>query len=380
MAPMSEYQFYEFRAVDRPLTPEEQRAVARLSSRVAPHPYRAVFIYNWSSLPAVAEDLVARYYDAMLYTANWGSRQLIFRFPSHLVDPDTLATYNVCTDTTSSRVVTTKVAGEYVLLNLQLHDQNGFGWLEPEGLLDQLLPLRDAVMLGDYRLLYLTWLAGLRLEWRLATGALEPQVPSGLRALKPALEAFVDWVQLDADLLDVAGAASPDRPGARPADELSAAIAGMPITEKDDLLLRLATGEPNLTFVLNRRLAAEVDAPDANKPRRTVADLLACADRHRMQREADQAAQAEMRRIAELEALSTRQNILWAEVDRLIQTRQPGSYNQAVELLVKLHAVAEHEDTLWDFEAHITQLTNRYRRLWGLLNRMRDAGVLHTAS
>ena len=43
---MSEYQYYEFQAIDRPLTPEEQEAVARLSSRVAPHPRRTVFVYH----------------------------------------------------------------------------------------------------------------------------------------------------------------------------------------------------------------------------------------------------------------------------------------------------------------------------------------------
>lgn len=44
---MSEYQYYEFRAIERPLTTAEQNAVARLSSRVDPHPTRAVFVYNY---------------------------------------------------------------------------------------------------------------------------------------------------------------------------------------------------------------------------------------------------------------------------------------------------------------------------------------------
>jgi hypothetical protein len=35
---MSEYQYYEFQAIDRPLTAEEQQAVSKLSSRVEPHP------------------------------------------------------------------------------------------------------------------------------------------------------------------------------------------------------------------------------------------------------------------------------------------------------------------------------------------------------
>jgi hypothetical protein len=37
---MSEYQYFEFQAIDRPLTAEEQETVARLSSRVHPHPWR----------------------------------------------------------------------------------------------------------------------------------------------------------------------------------------------------------------------------------------------------------------------------------------------------------------------------------------------------
>ena len=67
---MSEYQYYEFQAIDRPLTPKEQQAVAQLSSRVDPHPRRAVFTYSWSDFPASAQDILARYYDAMLYMAN----------------------------------------------------------------------------------------------------------------------------------------------------------------------------------------------------------------------------------------------------------------------------------------------------------------------
>lgn len=72
---MSEYEYYEFQAIDRPLTKEEQQAVARLSSRVAPHPWQAEFVYHWSDFPADPREVLARYYDAMLYIAYWGSRE-----------------------------------------------------------------------------------------------------------------------------------------------------------------------------------------------------------------------------------------------------------------------------------------------------------------
>jgi hypothetical protein len=54
---MSEYQYYEFQALDRPLTQEEQEAVASLSSRVDPHPRRAVFVYHYSDFQGNPEKI-----------------------------------------------------------------------------------------------------------------------------------------------------------------------------------------------------------------------------------------------------------------------------------------------------------------------------------
>ncbi|MCP5097412.1 MAG: hypothetical protein GY943_17850, partial [Chloroflexi bacterium] len=92
---MSEYQYYEFQAVERPLTPQEQNAVAQLSSRVDPHPTRAVFNYSYSDFPGSAEDVLAKYYDVLFYIANWGSVQLAFRFPKGLIDVDAIRPYCV---------------------------------------------------------------------------------------------------------------------------------------------------------------------------------------------------------------------------------------------------------------------------------------------
>lgn len=92
---MSEYQYYEFQAIDRPLTAEEQQSVSKLSSRVEPHPRRAVFVYHYSDLRANAKELLAKYYDAMFYIANWGTTRLLFRFPRHLIDVKQLEPYCV---------------------------------------------------------------------------------------------------------------------------------------------------------------------------------------------------------------------------------------------------------------------------------------------
>ena len=163
---MSEYQYYEFQAIDRPLTPEEQQAVARLSSRVDPHPWRAVFTYSFGGgIGRRAEDLLADYYDALLYLANWGSRQLVFRFPKGLVDPEQLQQYNVETLEYPSDTITVSTGEEYAILDIQLHEEEGLGWIEGEGWLGSLVGLRDAILQGDHRVLYLAWLKGLEMAY-----------------------------------------------------------------------------------------------------------------------------------------------------------------------------------------------------------------------
>ncbi len=77
---MSEYQYYEFQAIDRPLTEDEQAEIAKLSSRVALTSTQAIFTYHFGDLPARAEKILERYFGALLYTTNWGTRRLMFRF------------------------------------------------------------------------------------------------------------------------------------------------------------------------------------------------------------------------------------------------------------------------------------------------------------
>jgi len=43
---MSEYQYYEWQTIDRPLTPEEQAAVNKLSSHIAVASSQAIVMYS----------------------------------------------------------------------------------------------------------------------------------------------------------------------------------------------------------------------------------------------------------------------------------------------------------------------------------------------
>lgn len=375
---MTEYQYYEFQAIDRPLTPEEQQAVARLSSRVVPHPRRAVFTYSFGGgLSLRAEDLLVRYYDAMLYLANWGGRQLMFRFPRELIDLDRMQQYAAEFLGSFVNAIRVEIESQCIVLNIDLGEEGGLGWIVGEGWLDSLIGLRDAILRRDYRVLYLAWLKGIAIGHREDDDELEPPVPPGLQALTPALERFVELFDIDEALIRVAAERSRELGDEIADGDLRRAIEQLSMEERDSLLLRLAKGEPHLTLTLNRRLGTLSGVPQEDMAeRRTVDDLFAAAEALRERRRREHAAAAEARHIAELHALAGREQEAWREVDGLIQQSQAKAYEEAVQLLKDLRDLAEYQNRRPAFEGRLAKLCDQYSRRHALMRRLREAGVI----
>nr|MCU0553119.1 hypothetical protein [Leptolyngbya sp. Prado105] len=84
---MSEYQYYEFQALDRPLSSEDQEYIRTLSSRVEPTATRAKFVYHYGNFRGDPLKVLDRCFDMMMYIANFGVRRLMIRFPKNLIDP-----------------------------------------------------------------------------------------------------------------------------------------------------------------------------------------------------------------------------------------------------------------------------------------------------
>jgi hypothetical protein len=286
---LSSYQYYEFQAIDRLLTADEQQAVARLSSRVEPHPRQAVarlssrvephprqavFVYHWSDFPANPREILLKYFDVLFYASSWGSRQIMFRFPRAAVDVDSARVY--CEPLIVEDYVSFSTETEYTLLNVEFHEEGGGEWIGDTGSLSAMLSLRGNIVRDDYRMLYLAWLKVLMVE-DLLDSVREPPVPPGLKALTPALHLFADFLGVDETLIQVAAGAS-DEPQVPPADWLRGAVARLDKEERTAYLLRLALGEAHLSAALNRRLQAIAPRPGAEPPpRRTVGELLRAA-------------------------------------------------------------------------------------------------------
>jgi hypothetical protein len=369
---MSEYQYYEFQAIDRPLTEDEQQAVARLSSRVHPHPRQAVFIYHWSGFPGDPAKVLAQYYDAMLYIANWGSRQLMFRFPRRVLDLESVQAY--CQPLIVEDYLSLSTMGEYTILNIEFYDEEGGGWVEGEGWLPAMLGLRDDILRADHRALYLAWLKTLQVE-DILDSVSEPPVPPALGTLTPALRSFVEFFEIDEMLVQAAAEVSGDWESA-PTGWQREALARLPAEERDAFLLRLAQGEPHLSLALNRRLREIVPLPKTTpQPRRTVGQLLAEAEERRQREVRRRAEEAEARRVRELEALAKREGEAWAEVEALIEKTQAKPYDEAVRLLVRLRDLANYRGEASVFQERLNGIYERYSRRPALLDRLRKAGL-----
>ncbi|GAA2617262.1 hypothetical protein GCM10010399_55320 [Dactylosporangium fulvum] len=116
---MSEYQYYEFVAIDRPLTAVEQGELRAVSTRGRISASSFVNDYQWGDLKADPRKWMEQYFDAHLYLANWGTRRIALRLPVQLLDPDLAATCYVG-DSASSWAT-----DEHVILDLYSRDEDG---------------------------------------------------------------------------------------------------------------------------------------------------------------------------------------------------------------------------------------------------------------
>jgi len=83
---LSEYQYYEFQAIDRPLSEKDRNELRSLSSRARITSRSFINAYNWGDFRGDPVELMERWFDLHLYFANWGNPRLMIRLPKQLVD------------------------------------------------------------------------------------------------------------------------------------------------------------------------------------------------------------------------------------------------------------------------------------------------------
>ena len=383
---MSEFQYHEWQAVDRVLTPEEQAAVNDLSSHIEVSSSRAVVTYHWSDFRHDPKQVLLKYFDAYFYLANWGSLQLMFRFPKGLLDVDNIEPY--CFD----EYITFETIGKYQVLDLDFSPEYcGSGWMKAEADLAHFIRLRADLMEGDYRLLYLAWLKAITFFGDLddyddkefedndpdsAANNLEPPVPPGLKKLTPSLQDFVQVFEIDPFLVLSAAESSPDLKKVMTVDYREL-IGRLPRSECDDFLVRLAESDPGVGLALRKRLGAfqPQERPQPTR-HRTIQQLNQRARQLEKAEKVRQAEAAHQKHIAEMKALADHEVQVWQQVETLLDTghKIAAVYDEATGMLEMLNQLSEFQDTRDSFQARLQKLAQKYASRPSLIDRWKKRG------
>jgi hypothetical protein len=384
---MSEFQGYAFQAVDRSLDQKAMQELRNISSRAEITPTRFSNFYSYGSFKGNPREMMTRYFDAFVYVANWGTHRLMFRFPASQFDAVAAADYD------TERAVNIVPAGAFVLLEFGANLEGGGSWLEEDaadGWLSALLPLRDDLLAGDRRALYLGWLAGVAVG-EVDEEEVEPPVPPGLDSLTGALTELTDFLYLDDDLLEVAAETSVK---AAPEDlapqKMAAWVRALSVKEKDEMLLSVMQGEaPSLGRTLLHRYRQERAAsrPAVKDPPRRTAGALRQAweqreEQNRLNQEREKALERErqqrenaQRRERHLDSLAGQEENLWRQVEEAINTKQPKQYDQAVEYLTNLRDLAARGGQSAAFVARLSKLRAQHARKLTFIQRLDSAGL-----
>jgi hypothetical protein len=277
---VSEYQCYEFLALEQPLTKKQIAELRAVSTRAEITPKRFFNEYHYGDFKGDAEKLVARYFDAHRYVANWGSRRLMLRLPSEHVALKSLRPYFV------GEAAKARQTGPHVIIDLEYREE-GCDYDEEEDVpLTELAPLRAELAQGDLRVAYLAWLLALQ-AGDVAEDAMEPPVPAGLSTLTQAQQNMIDFLRIDGDLVTAAIAASP-----AVTDDSAAArewALALDPREKDKWLERALNGPEIALGAELLRTFRQQTKPALPRSVRRAAELLATAEALREKREQERA-------------------------------------------------------------------------------------------
>jgi hypothetical protein len=365
---MSEYQCYEFVAIDRPLTRDEVDELRAISTRAQISATRFWNEYEWGDLKGDPAKMMARYFDAHRYVANWGTHRLMLRLPAAQIDVAALEQY------LGSHVASLRRGKGHVIVDLSTEeDEVTDDDLDDVPDLATLGPIRAALLQGDMGPAYVAWLLSVQ-AGEIDEDATEPPVPASLAAPDAALTALVEFLRVDPDL--VAAAADEAEALTIERADVERWVKKLPARDKDAWLVEAVLGpERPLHDVVAAYRRSRTSAED--RPRRTVAQLLARREevcRERMAREsvarekkrvADKAARA--RHLAKVQARGEK---AWRELDELVDKKQ---YATAVQLTVDLRDIAIASGTLEAFEARAEAIRKKHARRAGYRDALKIA-------
>ena len=260
---MSEYQYVDFRAVDAPVSSKNLQFMREQSTRASITSKSFTNEYHFGDFKGNVTEMMRRGYDVHLHYANYGTRDLYFRFPQGLPHPHVAAMY----DEGESITFVKDKSGPGTILQLSPYYDGGMFDEYYEGLedlLDTLVDLRAEMLDGDLRPLYLMHLAAARddnHDWETTP---EAPVPAMLHKLTPAQKTLVDFYGIPADILAAAAAGNTDTYSPQKQKSLYGPWLKKQSATRKDQWLKLLMEDADATVRADVLAAYHQDQPDNN--------------------------------------------------------------------------------------------------------------------
>jgi len=379
---VSEYQYLEFLAIDRPLTAREMDNLRSISTRAQITPVSFINEYSWGGLKADPLEFMRHFFDAHVFISNWGDAIFMVRLPREAIDQTTLKAF--CT---SPHLEFEKLPEHWLLIwSLgETEDYDRFGYVdEGPGLMTLLAPVREELLRGDLRSLYIGWLRAVTAE-ETDPDDLEPSALHGLNNLTAAQQALAEFLEVDIDLLAGVGSGSQTNQ-ADAADDaaLDAWLDKLPKAEIRGYLRQMLDGQgASAERALKRRYAAwhEQSAPTKGV-RRSVADLWQLAEQAKALRLIEEAkarrqaeAERKRQRDAWLAKLATDFPRAWKSAHEDANKGHAHAYDAACLQLVDLRYAYSQHATLAAFQKEFQKFMAEHARRRALVQRLVKAGL-----
>src|SRR2546426_1897881 len=262
-------------------------------------------------------------------------------------------------------------------------------WIDYD--LGSLISIRDELMEGDLRSLYIVWLASQPMigdydeddededfdeddedeDYEISI----PPVPAAFDKLTGAQQALAELLQVPHELL-VAAARHSKAAAPSTGDDVAAWIKLLPPDRCNEYLIRLAHNEPGLSRLLVRELRElgqdKTRAAPSTGEHVTYATLLAESKAIKAQLEREKREQEQRARLRHLQEIHDHQDDYWHQVDQAVMRGTGSGYDEALHSLVELREAADQFKETQKFQDHFRAWVRPHLRRPAFVKRLQD--------
>lgn len=330
---MSEYQYLYFAAIDKPLDDKQLAYMERQSTRAKISRREFMNEYHFGDFHGDAFGMMRHGYDVHLHYANFGVRRLMFRFPAGLPwERESFSAFAM--DEGILWRADKKGPGGILVFDPEAdagtYEEEFFEFKDLEAELGR---VREMLLWGDTRPLYLVWLACVG-----DPDAIEPPVPAGLGECLRELGTLARFYEVSSDLVQAAAERSPTAPKvSKKQQSYRQWVDEQSTADLRDLVGRMLaddTGSVRAEILAGMHEAAN-QWPTA-EPTRTLGELHEAAERQRSRRMKGERSQRKQARQRRLTAMAADPDKMIAAVKKRVKLRSTSEYAQAAQELLDL--------------------------------------------